>query len=137
MPAPRVSIKRMVEAVVGRLAAGDERMTAWWGTSVELYSVLARLLREGAVTADAHRDSVRRLEALRRTWDEVAPTEQLRGLAESIPERYNLRGKDAFQLASALVWCDERPRQRQFICLDRRLRESASRLGFAVIGGRP
>jgi len=112
-------------------------MTAWWGTPVELYSVLARLLREGAVTADSHRNSVRRLEALRRTWDEVAPTEQLRGLAESIPERYNLRAQDAFQLASALVWCDEKPRQRQFICLDRRLRESASRLGFAVIGGRP
>lgn len=129
--------RRPQTAVVRRLAAGDERMTAWWGTPVELYSVLARLLREGALTADSHRDSVRRLEALRRTWDEVAPTEQLRGLAESIPERYNLRAQDAFQLASALVWCDEKPRQRQFICLDRRLGESASRLGFAVIGGRP
>lgn len=120
--------------IVRRLAAGDERMTAWWGTPVELYSALARLRREGALTADGHRDSIRRLEALRGTWDEVAPTEHLRGLAESIPEHYGLRAQDAFQLAAALVWCGERPRRRRFICFDRRLGGSASRLGFTVIG---
>lgn len=122
--------------IVRRLAARDERMTAWWGTPVELYSALARLRRDGALTADAHGDSVRRLEALRQTWDEVLPTEHLRRLAEGIPERHGLRAQDALQLAAALVWCAERPRRRQFVCLDRRLGDSASRLGFAVVGAR-
>ena len=124
-------------ALVRRLVRGDEQMTVWWGTSVELSSALARLLREDAVTAETHRSAVGRLNALRGTWYEVPPTEQVRGLAESIPERYGLRALDAFQLAAALVWCDERPRRRQFVCFDRRLGDTASRIGFTVTGTRP
>ncbi len=123
-------------AFVRRLAGGDERITAWWGTPVELRSALARLVREGALTPEAQQRASRRLDALRRTWYEVPPTEQVRGLAESMPEHYPLRAMDAFQLAAALVWCAEKPRQRPFVCLDRSLREAASRAGFTVVGGR-
>jgi hypothetical protein len=55
-------------------------------------------------------------------------------MAEQLPLRYELRAGDAFQLASALMWCKERPRGRNFITIDRRLAAEASKIGFAVLG---
>ena len=37
------------------------------------------------------------------------------------------------QLASALVWCAEEPRDESFVCLDARLREAAAREGFRLL----
>jgi predicted nucleic acid-binding protein len=74
-----------------------------------------------------------RLAVLRRAWVEVLPTERVRSLAEVLPEQYDLRAGDAFQLAAAAVWCRERPRNRSFVCYDRRLALAAERMGFQVI----
>ncbi len=128
---------RRESAFVRQLAGRDRWLTVWWGTSVELFSALARLLREGMLTGETHPSAVRRLERLRTMWYEILPTEEVRRLAESMPEHYGLRALDAFQLAAALVWCSERPRRRQFVCLDHRLGEAASRMGFTAIGARP
>lgn len=46
-----------------------------------------------------------------------------------------LRAADAVQLAAALVWCRERPRNRPFVCFDRGLAASGTVLGFRVIAG--
>ncbi len=124
-------------ASVRRLAGRDRWLTVWWGTPVELFSALARLLRQGALTGETHASAVKRLERLRTVWYEVPPGEEVRRLAEELPERYGLRALDAFQLAAALVWCGQRPRGRQFVCFDQRLGEAASRMGFAVVGDRP
>jgi len=75
-----------------------------------------------------------RLAVLRRSWAEVLPTDRLRDLAETLPERYGLRALDAFQLAAAFLWCNERPRRRAFVCLDRQLAASAAELGFSAVG---
>lgn len=74
-----------------------------------------------------------RLEVQRRAWSEVLPSEPVRQLAESLPERHGLRALDSFQLASALVWCREQPRQRLFVCCDARLAEAATRAGFDAL----
>lgn len=117
-----------------RLAGRNRRIVVWWGTPVETRSALFRLARENAISRQAYTQTLERFGVLRLQWDEVAPSERLRGLAESLPERLGLRAGDAFQLAAALVWCDERPRRRPFISLDRRLRQAAAALGFAIEG---
>jgi len=65
-------------------------------------------------------------------WDEILPTEKVRSLAEDLPDAHGVRTADAGQLAAALVWCHEHPKQRPFVCFDERLRSAATGLGFSV-----
>jgi predicted nucleic acid-binding protein len=115
-----------------RLLADLGRIVAWWGTPVEARSAFARLVREGDLTSVQRATAVKPLGQLRRSWDEILPTEAVRVIAESLPDDYELRTGDAWQLAAALVWCGERPRRRSFVCLDKRLATAASDMGFTV-----
>ncbi len=126
--------RQPANSVVRRLVGRDQRIVVWWGTLVEVRSALSRLIRQDVFTAQTHGEALKRLRALQMKWDEVLPTERLRALAEGLPDRFGLRAGDAFQLAAALRWCDERPRRRPFVCLDRRLGEAAAGLGFEVEG---
>jgi len=119
-------------SLLARTALKSKSVTVWWGTPVEMTAALCRLLRDGHLSRRQFESARNRLEALRQGWVEVAPTERLRGLAETLLERHALRAADALQLAAALVWSGERPRQRQFVCLDRRLAEAAGKEGFQV-----
>jgi predicted nucleic acid-binding protein len=115
-----------------RLLSGLGRIVAWWGTPVEARSAFARLVREGDLTPTQRGNAVKLLDQLRRSWDEILPTEAVRLIAESLPDDYGLRAGDAWQLAAALVWCRERPRRRPFVCLDTRLAKAAADIGFTV-----
>lgn len=108
------------------------RQIVWWGTPVEARSAFARLRREQQLTDAQHAAARRLLEQLRHTWDEVQPSEQVRTLAEELPDAHGIRAADAMQLAAALLWCGERPRRRPFVCLDDRLSAAAASLGFSV-----
>jgi len=77
-----------------------------------------------------------RLEALRKTWVEILPTESLRSVAETLPTRLSLRAGDVFQLAAALIWCREQPKGRPFISFDHRLTQAAIQAGFQVVAVR-
>jgi len=120
-------------SVLARLARKQGRLVVWWGTPVEARSALARLVWEAAITEGGYDQAAARLLVLRRTWAEVLPTERVRSLAEMLPAQYDLRGADAFQLAAAMVWARERPRNRPFVCYDRKLALAADRIGFSVI----
>lgn len=50
-------------------------------------------------------------------------TEFARALASSVLEQYDLRSVNALHLADALVLCDERTRDRAFVCFDEGLTE--------------
>ena len=115
-----------------RLQRELKRMIVWWGTPLEARSAFARLVREGYLDAAGQVGAVRRLGQLRRAWDEVSPIERVRSLAEELPDAYGMRAADAAQLAAALVWCRERPKQRPLVCFDERLRSAAAALGFSV-----
>ena len=115
-----------------RLFADLGRIVAWWGTPVEARSAFARLAREGDLTSMQRATAIKLLDQLRRSWDEILPTEAVRVIAESLPDDYSLRAGDAWQLAAALVWCRERPRRRPFVCLDKRLAKAAADMGFMV-----
>ena len=115
-----------------RLHRELKRMVVWWGTPLEAQSAFARLAREGHLTLEERAKAVRLLAQLRGAWDEILATEKVRSLAEDLPDVHGLRAADAVQLAAALVWCRERPKQRPLVCFDERLRTAATALGFSV-----
>lgn len=98
----------------------------WWGTHVEVHSGLGRLLRDGLVTAKQFKKALEKWENLRSSALVVLPADNVLDLATSVTTRYDLRALDAFQLAAALVWCREKPRNRPFICADNRLAIAAA-----------
>lgn len=108
------------------------KIIVWWGTSVEAHSSLNRLLREGVINAQGLGHAIKRLDLLRKSWSEILPTEEMRELAEGMPQRYNLRALDSLQLAAAFVWCNGRPQKRPFVCFNTRLSQAATSAGFAV-----
>jgi predicted nucleic acid-binding protein len=116
-----------------RIRRQFQRVVAWWGTSVEIRSGISRLGRESAIDNEEKHLAVRQWNTILEGIDLIAPSEKLLGVAVELPETYSIRAMDAFQLAAALVWCAERPRNRPFITADRRLGEAASDAGFDVI----
>jgi predicted nucleic acid-binding protein len=109
-----------------------DRMVVWWGTPIESRSAFARLVRAGELDDAGRTRAIRLLDQLRRSWDEIQPSERARAIAEELPDRHGLRAADAAQLAAALVWCRESPRRRPFVCFDERLAQAATEVGFTV-----
>ena len=109
------------------------KIVVWWGTSVEINSGLARLKRDGDLTEKETVKASRLWEKLKKTCRIVSPVERVVELANDLPENYGLRALDSFQLAAALVWCQEKPRRRPFITADERLAKAAEKVGFNEI----
>ena len=109
------------------------RVAVWWGCQVEAHSALQRLRAGSLLSAGELQWGSQRLEVMCGGWLEVKPVEKVRVLAVTLPAVYSLRALDSFQLAAALVWCQERPRQRHFVCFDEKLAEAAGKAGFTVV----
>jgi len=124
------------EASASRRLLKSYPPVVWWGTPVEIASAVVRLWRSEHLTERQRDAAAQRLTVLRAAWAEVQPTERVRALAERLLDRHALRAADALQLAAALVWCNERPRGRTFLCRDTRLSDAARREGFEVVGSR-
>jgi predicted nucleic acid-binding protein len=105
----------------------------WWGSLVEIQSGICRLNREKKLTDAAKQGASARLRMLGDGWKEILPIDQVRELAVQLLEKYALRSADSMQLAASLIWCEERPAKRTFICGDLRLSEAAGQAGFSVI----
>lgn len=108
------------------------KKTIWWGTSVEVQSALNRLFQEGDLDNQQFVKAQRRWEILSKTLYVVEPKIRVREIAETLPQIYGLRALDSFQLAAALVWCKEKPRNRPFVCYDEKLAKAAEKAGFTV-----
>lgn len=105
----------------------------WWGTAIEVVSALARLRRQSVLTESQYHAADKRFSALRRSWREIVPTNRVRELSEIQLDRYDLRAADSLQLAAAQVWCNQRPKNRPFLCHDVRLRAAARSEGFLLV----
>ncbi len=105
----------------------------WWGTSIEAFSGICRLTREGGLTAKESQTAVKALESLRHKWSEILPSDEVRQTAERLLGAHPLRAADAIQLAAALVWCGGYSGGHAFICADIRLSDAANKEGFNVI----
>jgi len=109
------------------------RVVVWWGTTVEVRSAISRLHSGGLLTTKGRQQALARLEVLRQGWREMMPSDKVRSLAEGLPDVYGLRALDSFQLAAALVWCNEKPKNRVLVCDDSKLSVAAQTVGFTVI----
>ncbi|MCI0412269.1 type II toxin-antitoxin system VapC family toxin [bacterium] len=105
---------------------------AWWGTPVEIHAAFFRLQRDGRMTASGVENALELFAGLRLRWREILPVDRVRQLAEESCRRHTIRSADALQLGAALVWCNEQPKGRNFICFDNRLLEAARATGFTV-----
>ena len=115
-----------------RLWRTQKRIVVWWGTSLEAISAVNRLKAEKLLGEKQFRKALANLETVRRQWREIAPVENVRVTAETLPQLHNLRALDSFQLAAALVWSQHKPKNRLFVCADGRLAEAARNSGFSV-----
>jgi len=105
----------------------------WWGSLVEVHSAICRLHRQKQITDVGKQGAMARLHLLGRGWREILPGDQLRELARELLDEYFLRAADSLQLAASLIWCEQRPSRRNFLCGDQRLSLAARTLGFSVI----
>lgn len=105
----------------------------WWGSLIEVYSAICRLHRDKEISDLDKQGAVARLALLDRGWREVLPNDQVRDLAKQSLDKYSLRAADSLQLAASLIWCEERPSSRNFICGDHRLALAADSAGFSVL----
>lgn len=109
----------------------DPDVVAWWGSSVECASAVARLRREGRLDASDEAAALRILERLRGGWYEVLPGESVRALALRILRLHPLRSADALQLAAALEWSGT-PASGFVVTFDDRLARLAELEGFQL-----
>ena len=105
----------------------------WWGSLVEVHSAICRLHRNQEITDLDKQGAAARLRLLSRGWREILPGDEVRELATQLLNKYSLRASDSLQLASSLIWCEQRPSRRSFICGDQRLAEAAKSTGFSAL----
>jgi predicted nucleic acid-binding protein len=106
----------------------------WWATVVECRSALQRRNRETLFPRGVLDSALRRLERLLEECDTVPPTEEVRRRAGRLLAVHTLRAGDALQLGAALVFANAENAD-DFVCLDDRLRDAASKEGFRVLPG--
>jgi uncharacterized protein len=117
----------------GRRLLGEYAPIVWWGSALEILGALTRLRRQSFLTDPQFKAARTRLGALGAAWREIQPSDRLRDLAQERLDHHQLRAADALQLAAALVWCNQQPRNRAFLCRDVQVREAARNLGFLVV----
>lgn len=73
------------------------------------------------------------LEELSSAWVEILAGENVRKTAARLLMTHPLMAADSLQLAAALIWSGTPVEKNEFVCLDRKLRESARSEGFIVL----
>lgn len=111
---------------------GDREAAIWWSTPVECQSAIYRRHREHPLPRDVLAGALTRLRSIADGVDVIVPTDEVRRRAGRLLSVHLLRAGDALQLAAALVWCEERPADEEFVSHDERLRDAAVREGFTV-----
>lgn len=112
---------------------GEQPAIVWWATAVECASAVARLERDSALTSVQVAEAFSRLDALRRSWIEVEPGDEVREVARRMLRVHPLRAADALQLAAAWLGAERRPSSLPLVSLDDRLRAAATREGFPLV----
>ena len=125
-------VNETTSATAGRVWKRLAESIVWCGTLVELESALARLLREKELDAIEFNKAKRRLERLEKNWKIIEHNSRIIELARAFPYQYQLRAGDSLQLAAALVWCKEFPKNKDFVSGDGKLLKAAEAAGFTI-----
>lgn len=114
------------------LLSSDPSVIVWEGTSVELLSALSRYRRHSSGFDDLW-PSVRH-EVLQRwvSWSRVADLAKAALRAQRLVNVHPLKAGDAFQLAAALVACEDQPQRIDVVTRDQTLAGAARLEGFQV-----
>ena len=112
---------------------GEQPAVVWWATPVECASAIARLERDAALTPAQVVEAFGRLDALRASWIEIEPGDEVREVARRMLRVHPLRAADALQLAAAWLGAERRPPSLPLVSLDERLRAAAAREGFPLV----
>lgn len=126
-------VREATSTEVLRAYEEDPEIALWWATALECVSALARLEREGRLTADDVTEAVDRLDAVLLAAHEVQPVERVRQVATRLLRVHPVRAADALQLAAAIVASEDQPGTLDLVTLDDRLALAARREGFAVL----
>lgn len=102
----------------------------WWGTRIECSSAIRRKERLQHLSREQVNEGLRSLDQASSGWTEIQPDEGIRTRAMRLLAVHPLIAADALQLAAALQWSDDRGGGGDFISLDERLRDAASREGL-------
>lgn len=109
----------------------DSEMVVWWGTVIECSSAIARLHREGLLSAGDEEVARSLLGILADSWYEIQPGDAVREQAYRVLRLHPLRAADSLQLAAALEWAGSPP-EGAFVSFDERLQAAAHREGFSL-----
>ena len=125
-----------VHEVTSRQAQSQLRKSipvVWWGSPIEVHSAVSRLHRMGKLKDVEKQGALSRLTLLSGAWREILPGDSVRDLAMRLLDAHDLRAADSLQLSAALIWCQQRPNRRMFVCADQRLSQAAKQVGFTVL----
>jgi predicted nucleic acid-binding protein len=107
-------------------------IAVWWTTSVEIMSGLTRLERMNEIRQDQFQAGEQFGLSLAKIWDTVDPSATILARAYPLLQIYPLRAADALQLAAAIEYFENSPRNNVFITADVRLSDAARQSGFSV-----
>jgi len=110
----------------------DPEIVVWFGSLAEIESAICRRERELSLEPEEAAKVRARIVVLAASWLEVQPTPVVRARAIRLLRVHPLRAADAFQLAAALIACQEDPAGRGFLTGDQRLARAAGLEGFEV-----
>jgi predicted nucleic acid-binding protein len=110
----------------------DPEIVAWWGSSIECASAIARRERDGLIDGRATAGAIERLDVLGAAWLEMQPSAPIRRTAIRLLRVHPLRAGDALQLAAALTAGEGDASSLVFVTLDDRLALAAAREGFPI-----
>ena len=113
---------------------GFNRQIVAWATLIEATGAIYRAVRLRGLSELNARRALDRLAQLEKRWTEIVASDRVREIALDALRTYDLRAADAVQLASALVWCKQKPRNRSFVCFDQRLAAAGHAAGFDITG---
>lgn len=115
------------------LVRADHEVAVAWTTEIECASALARLRREGRLTAEQADRDLADLALTARRWMVAEPSDTLRRGALRVVRVHELRAADALQLAAAITFAEGHPDSLELVSLDDRLVAAARREGFRVV----
>lgn len=116
-----------------KLVKSDPDLLVWTLTTVECCSAIYRKHREGKIKVQEVAQYLKSLRKLEKSWNEIIEVNLVKARAERILGSHRLRAADSMQLAAALIACEERTHEIEFVTFDHLLAEAAMKEGFQVI----
>ena len=118
--------------IARQVLEADDRMAAWWGTSVECVAAVARQERDAGIGVERAAELLHRLDTLAAQWYEVHPERRVKTIARRLLRVHPVKAADALQLAAAVAVAEDEPGSVGFVSFDAKLNEAAGREGLAL-----